>query len=282
MSTRCITPYYKKMEIVNGVTMGYIPFPCGKCPPCQKRRISGWSFRLTKHGQVSNTSQFVTLTYDESNVPITQNGLQTLRKTDLQKFFKRLRKLTNEKISYYAVGEYGDKTQRPHYHIILFNGNCNSVESSWNLNNTTIGHCHFGDVNDASIGYTLKYISKEKQIPMFQQDDRQKEFSVMSKGLGKSYLTPQAIKWHKNKLEERMYLPLKDGKKASMPRYYKDKMYKDGEKFMISIHMKQLAEKQTDDLLKEIGIENFDFHIVQRHLNQFRRNKKQSLQRQKL
>ena len=122
-------------------------------------------------------------------------------------------------------------------------------------------------------------ISKEKQIPMFQQDDRQKEFSVMSKGLGKSYLTPQAINWHKNKLEERMYLPLKDGKKASMPRYYKDKMYKDGEKFMISIHMKQLAEKQTDDLLKEIGIENFDFHIVQRHLNQFRRNKKQSSQR---
>ena len=30
-------------------------------------------------------------------------------------------------------------------------------------------------------------ISKEKQIPMFQQDDRQKEFSVMSKGLGKYY-----------------------------------------------------------------------------------------------
>jgi len=270
------------MEIVNGVTMGFIPFPCGKCPPCQKRRISGWSFRLTKHGQASNTSQFVPLTYDESNVPISENGLQTLRKTDLQKFFKRLRKLTHEKISYYAVGEYGDKTQRPHYHIILFNGNCNNVESAWNLNNTTIGHCHFGDVNDASIGYTLKYISKEKQIPMFQQDDRQKEFSIMSKGLGKSYLTPQAIKWHKNKLEERMYLPLPGGKKASMPRYYKDKMYKDGEKFMISIHMKQLAEKQTDDLLKEIGIDNFDFHLVQRHLNQFRRNKKQSLQRQKL
>jgi hypothetical protein len=215
-------------------------------------------------------------------VPTTENGLQTLRKTDLQKFFKRLRKLTHEKISYYAVGEYGDKTQRPHYHIILFNGNCNSVESAWNLNNTTIGYCHFGDVNDASIGYTLKYISKEKQIPMHQNDDRQKEFSVMSKGLGKSYLTPQAIKWHKNKLEERMYLPLPGGKKASMPRYYKDKMYKDGEKFMISIHMKQVAEKQTDDLLKEIGIENFDFQLVQRHLNLFRRNKKQSLQRQKL
>ena len=106
------------MEIVNGVTMGYIPFPCGKCPPCQKRRISGWSFRLTKHGQVSNTSQFVTLTYDESNVTKSENGLQTIRKTDLQKFFKRLRKLNHEKISYYAVGEYGDKTQRPHYHLV--------------------------------------------------------------------------------------------------------------------------------------------------------------------
>jgi len=262
--------------------MGYIPFPCGKCPPCHKRRISGWSFRLTKQSQATNTSQFVTLTYDELTIPKTKNQLQTLCKSDLQKFFKRLRKLTHEKISYYAVGEYGDKTQRPHYHIILFNATENSVQSAWNLHTNSIGHCHFGNVSDASIGYTLKYISKEKQIPMHKNDDREKEFSLMSKGLGKSYLTPQTIQWHKNKLEERMYLPLKDGKKASMPRYYKDKMYKDGEKFRISIHMEQLAEKQTNDLLKEIGIENFDFQMVQRHLNQFRRSKKQSKQRQKL
>lgn len=286
MSTRCITPFYKKLDIVNGVTTGYVPFPCGKCPPCMRRRVSGWSFRLVKHGEQSNSALFVTLTYDDINIPKSKNGLQTLDKSDLQKFFKRLRKqskkTSNEKISYYAVGEYGDKTQRPHYHIILFNANTKDVETSWTLNNVSIGHVHFGDVSDASIGYTLKYISKEKRIPMFNGDDRAKEFSVMSKGLGANYLNPRTIKWHKQKLEERMYLPLKDGKKAAMPRYYKDKLYQEGEKFIISVHMQKKAEEAVDKLLNELGEENFDGKLAERHLNEFRRMNKNSKQRQKL
>lgn len=282
MSTRCITPFYKKLEIVNGVTTGYVPFPCGKCPPCMRRRVSGWSFRLVKHGEQSNSALFVTLTYDDEKIPLSKSGLQTLDKTDLQKFFKRLRKLTNEKISYYAVGEYGDKTQRPHYHIILFNANTRIVENAWSIDNIPIGHVHFGDVSDASIGYTLKYISKDKKIPMFNGDDRNKEFSVMSKGLGANYLNDRTIKWHKQKLEERMYLPLKGGKKAAMPRYYKDKLYKEGEKFIISVHMQQQAEKMVDKLIQELGQDNFDGKLAEIHLNEFRRMAKKSKQRQKL
>ena len=282
MSTRCITPFYKKLEIVNGVTTGYVPFPCGKCPPCMRRRVSGWSFRLVKHGEQSNSALFVTLTYEDEKIPISKNGLQTLDKTDLQKFFKRLRKLTHEKISYYAVGEYGDKTQRPHYHIILFNANPRIVEIAWSIDTIPIGHVHFGDVSDASIGYTLKYISKDKKIPMFNGDDRNKEFSLMSKGLGANYLNERTIKWHKQKLEERMYLPLKGGKKAAMPRYYKDKLYKEGEKFMISVHMQQQAEIAVDKLIQELGQDNFDGKLAERHLNEFRRMAKKSKQRQKL
>jgi hypothetical protein len=246
-----------------------------------RRRVSGWSFRLVKHGERSNSALFVTLTYDDEKIPISKNGLQTLDKTDLQKFFKRLRKLTHEKISYYAVGEYGDKTQRPHYHIILFNANTRIVESAWSIDSIPIGHVHFGDVSDASIGYTLKYISKEKRIPMFNQDDRNKEFSLMSKGLGINYLNEKTIKWHKAKLEERMYLPLKDGKKAAMPRYYKDKLYKEGEKFIISVYMQKKAEEYVDKLIKELG-EDYDGKLAERHLNEFRRQNKNSKQRQKL
>jgi hypothetical protein len=282
MSTRCITPFYKKLEVVNGVTTGYVPFPCGKCPPCLRRRVSGWSFRLVKHGEQSNSALFVTLTYNEEKVPKTKSGLQTLVKADLQKFFKRLRKLTNEKISYYAVGEYGDKSERPHYHIILFNANHGIVEAAWSIDCVDIGHVHFGDVCDASIGYTLKYISKEKRIPTFNGDDRAKEFSVMSKGLGANYLNERTIKWHKTQIEERCYLPLKDGKKASMPRYYKDKLYKDGEKFRISVHMQKVSEEWADNLIQSIGEDNFNGKLAERHINEFRKMAKKSKQRQKL
>lgn len=282
MSTRCITPFYKKLEIVNGVTTGYVPFPCGKCPQCLKRRVSGWSFRLLKHSEQTTSARFVTLTYNEEKVPITKNGLQTLVKTDLQKFFKRLRKLTKEKISYYAVGEYGDQTQRPHYHIILFNATPKMVEDAWNIDNISLGNVHFGDVGSASVGYTLKYINKEKRIPQFNGDDRQMEFSVMSKGLGANYLNERTIKWHKAKVEERCYLPLKGGKKASMPRYYKDKLYGEGEKFRISVHMQAESEKQINDLIESIGEKNFNHKLAERHINEFRRMAKKTKQRQKL
>lgn len=53
---------------------------------------------------------------------------------DLQRFIKRLRKLIAkifpyEKIRYYAIGEYGTSSYRPHWHILLFT---NSAEvSAW-------------------------------------------------------------------------------------------------------------------------------------------------------
>jgi hypothetical protein len=249
MSSRCITPFYKKEKIKGE----HIPFPCGKCPPCKKRRTSGWSFRLVKEGERSNSALFITLTYDTEYVPITNNGYMTLHLPDLQKFFKRLRKLTNEKLKYYAVGEYGSTKKRPHYHIILFNSNKEHIARAWALNNHAIGTYHIGNVSDASIGYTLKYMSKKSQIPQHKNDDRKKEFSVMSKGLGSNYLTNNMINWHKNILEERMYIPIKDGKKIAMPRYYKDKMYNEEEKGKIAIYMAKIGEELDLEISKEFN-----------------------------
>ncbi len=280
MSTRCVTPFYKKMELVKGVDTGYIPFPCGKCPPCIRRRVSGWAFRLNKQSEQSNSAHFVTLTYNDENITKTKSGLDTLVKADVQKFFKRLRKLTKDKISYYAVGEYGTDGQRPHYHIILFNANPKIVENAWSINDVSIGNIHFGDVGEASVGYTLKYISKEKKIPMFQGDDRQKEFALMSKGLGKGYLTEQMVKWHKRNIENRVYLPLKDGKKAAMPRYYKDKLYDKGQKFRIGVFMRATAEELEEALENEYG-DNLERVKVEQVINDFRRMYKKAEKRQK-
>lgn len=159
--------------------------PCGRCPDCTARRISGWSFRLMQEDKVSNSSLFITLTYDTSNVHITPNGFMGLRKRDIQLFFKRLRKshgrahaFNGKRIKYYAVGEYGGRTMRPHYHIILFNASIKLIQDAWNQ-----GQVHYGQVTGASVGYTLKYISKPSKVPLHRNDDRQKEFSLMSKGL---------------------------------------------------------------------------------------------------
>jgi hypothetical protein len=269
------------MEIVKGVETGYMPFPCGKCPACVRRRVSGWAFRLNKQSEQSNSAHFVTLTYNDEHIKKTKNGFETLVKKDVQDFFKRLRKLTKQKISYYAVGEYGDTGERPHYHIILFNANPKIVENAWKLNDITLGNVHFGDVGDASVGYTLKYISKDKKIPQFNGDDRQKEFALMSKGLGAGYLTENMVKWHtKGNIENKVYLPLKDGKKAAMPRYYKDKLYDKGQKFRIGVFMRAESQKQVDELQEKYG-DLYYYKQAEETANDFRRMAKKSKERQK-
>jgi hypothetical protein len=191
--------------------------------------------------KISESAHFITLTYDTLKVPITKKGYMNLDKRDLQLFFKRLRKRhgKNSKIRYYACGEYGSKTFRPHYHIILFGANINFISPAWDL-----GHVHYGQVTEASTGYTLKYINKEKKIPMHINDDRQREFSLMSKGLGKNYMSKKMVKWHKNDLENRFYCNLEDGKKIAMPRYYKDKIYTEMERKRVAFFTRQKMEKQ--------------------------------------
>ena len=169
----------------------------------------------------------------------------SVSKTDVQKFFKRLRKINTEKLKYYCAAEYGTKGKRPHYHIILFNVDIETIDRAW-----TLGRVHSGSVTEASVGYTLKYISKKQQIPTHARDDRQPEFSLMSKKMGANYITPQMKKFHLADLKNRMYITLKDGKKIAMPRYYKDKLYTQLQRQKIAKHMinRELKEWQKMDL----------------------------------
>lgn len=244
----CARPFTKKME--NGQE---IPLPCGKCATCKKKRVSHWSFRLMQQEKVSESAFFVTLTINTEFMPITKNGFMTLDKTILQKYFKRLRKLEHgKKISYYAVGEYGTKTKRPHFHIILFNATPQNIEQAWTINNHIIGLVHIGNVSGASIGYTLKYINKIGYKQEHARDDRAREFSLMSKGIGACYLTPQMVAWHKADMYNRYYAT-NHNFKTSFPRYYKNKIYTDEEKEQIAQHFETFHKHRTAEAIKKAG-----------------------------
>lgn len=254
----CLTPFYRKDNPEQAL-------PCGQCEHCRKRRASAWSFRLMRHSRTQPTSWFITLTYNTDHVPLTKNGYMSLNKRDVQLFMKRLRKLDDGKLSYYCAGEYGSENQRPHYHILMFG----LLSSAYQVSDTDYridvvnqawgkGEVHIGSVTDASVGYSLKYISKPRRIPMHNRDDRQRECSLMSKRLGAQYLTENMIRWHKDDLLERMYVPLDDGKKIAMPRYYKDKVYTSEERGLVAgwQQSKMIAEEQIKRM--EIGDTEFD------------------------
>lgn len=199
---------------------------CGHCPPCCYNKLAGWTFRLMQEERHSLSSHFITLTYDRNNLVLTPYGRPSLTVYHLQCFFKRLRKAHrrhcyyNEPLKYYAVGEYGSKTKRPHYHIILFNADIELIEKAWEF-----GHVYYGDVSHASVGYTLKYLNKPRNAGLIGDDDRHPEFTTQSNYLGIKYLSEQMKSYYLADMHNRRHITLPNGCKAALPRYYYEKLF---------------------------------------------------------
>lgn len=94
-----------------------IAIPCGQCIGCRTMKSQEWQTRLVHESKCHAKSVFVTLTYNQESVPEDYS----LKLRDLQLFMKRLRFSKPDKVRFFAVGEYGDKGLRPHYHLLLFN-----------------------------------------------------------------------------------------------------------------------------------------------------------------
>lgn len=247
----CDSPYYMSVSDDDGRIGQGIPFACGRCPACKRRRVNQWVFRMQQEEKVCMSSYFITLTYATSTVPISDNGFMTLRKKDFQDFMKRLRererKYNKHKIKYYAVGEYGETRFRPHYHAIIFNvAVVENINLAWNK-----GEIHVGGVSGASIAYTCKYIDKLKRIPMFARDDRQKEFSLMSKGLGKNYLTPQMIAYHKAH-KDINYCVSSTGERVPLSKYYRDRIFTDEEKRVNRDHIEEQKRLRENEIRRKV------------------------------
>jgi hypothetical protein len=94
-----------------------VPVACGKCFHCRVNQANIWQVRLLLEAQTSYDSAFLTLTFDDIHLPHDKNVCPKF----LQAFLKRYRKrFEPHRIRYYAIGEYGDKTWRPHYHLAIF------------------------------------------------------------------------------------------------------------------------------------------------------------------
>lgn len=239
----CLKPIFlKKIE-------SYVP--CGWCPKCKLKRVNAWVFRLQQEEKLHTKSLFVTLTYDNKNIPISQKGFMTLRKTDWQQFVKRLRYNTGDnrgerRIKYYACGEYGSQTVRPHYHAIIFDAFEDQIYDSWGK-----GQIKCLPVNSNTIAYCCKYICKEQTIGKQRWDDRERERAFMSLGLGKNYITPQTIRYHTEHMDSSVQQ--EGGYIQCLPRYYRDKIFTPEQRNIINEKNYAAQEKEQQDLINIFG-----------------------------
>lgn len=199
--------------------------PCGTCLGCREQQAATWAVRLRHETRSHSHSTFLTLTYDDENLP---DGLD---KTHLQRFWKRLRKTTPNKLKYFACGEYGDKTKRPHYHAAVFNLDKYGDERKYDTENEESqlltetwgkGRVLRSELTPARISYVAGYVLKKagykKQIYCDEDGvELQAPFRKMSTALGKDWL---------KKYDEDLkhgYVQDED-RKLPIPRYYLDKI----------------------------------------------------------
>lgn len=145
-----------------------IQLPCGKCIGCIQDRAEAWSVRCVHESSLHLHSCFATLTYADNP--------QTLVKSDLQRFFKRLRK-DGHSFRYFACGEYGSRSRRPHYHCLFFGQDFRHGSQSLSFGETAYyvspyvsevwghGHVTLAPMQPGSIFYTAGYTLKNMDDP---------------------------------------------------------------------------------------------------------------------
>lgn len=186
-----------------------------------------WTIRIIQEQKVSESAHFLTLTYEDDYLDYSPSGLPQLCKEHLQKFFKRLRreneKHTQKSIRYFAIGEYGETFERPHYHAIAFNIHDRTIQKLHTI--WPVGFYRMGTVQVASIHYVTGYLMDRFN----DYGDRNPPFAVQSRkpGLGAAYLDKRTIKWHNSGEDERFWKNYTKigGYTNRLPRYYRDKIF---------------------------------------------------------
>lgn len=157
---------------------GSVPTKCGRCQPCRIQHSQLWTHRQIFESYLHEKSTFATLTFDREHNPGVVN------KKTLRKFIDRLRSSSGNSTPYYACGEYGSKTNRPHYHLSLFGWDIEDLpilQKSWKM-----GHIQLEAFNAATAAYLTGYILKEKTAAnRAALVNLPPEFSSKSPGLGK-------------------------------------------------------------------------------------------------
>lgn len=205
-----------------------VVIPCGQCIGCRLERARVWAVRCSHEASLYEDNCFLTLTYSDENLP----PLGSLRKQHFVDFMKRFRdRVGYGRVRFFACGEYGDLTDRPHYHALIFNYDFQDKEFYKNAKSGDrlytsalldslwgFGHANIGSVTYESAGYVARYALKKVtgDVAPDHYGGREVEFLNMSRrpGIGARWFG----KYSADVLNyDRLVV---NGVETSIPRYY--------------------------------------------------------------
>jgi hypothetical protein len=136
---------------------------------CRLTKAQNWATRIYHEASLFEENSFITLTYSDEHMPADLSVSQ-------DEFILFMRRLIDHfgSTRYFACGEYGGRTKRPHYHAILFGiafedrylwqkspqgdllYRSPTLERLWGK-----GHCLIGSVTLTSAEYVARYTVKK-------------------------------------------------------------------------------------------------------------------------
>lgn len=130
--------------------------PCMQCLACRINKKRLWVHRILLESYMHKENLFLTLTIaPEHYLPSGSVYPRTL-----QLYLKRLRDLVKPtRFRFFGVGEYGDDSERAHYHLIIFGlglRHAEAIKKAW-----PYGFVGFGDLNTATASYVAGYCTKK-------------------------------------------------------------------------------------------------------------------------
>lgn len=252
-----------------------LSLPCRHCVGCRLDHSREWANRCLMELSYHDCGYFVTLTYDDEYLPrspavdrdtgeiLSFHG--TLVKSDLQKFLKRLR-FAGQKIRYYACGEYGTTTYRPHYHLIMFGLRIDDLESHGKNFRGDVyftsqyisrfwpfGYNIVAPITWQTCAYTSRYVMKKAthgfDKRLFFEAGIEPEFQTMSlkPAIGARYMYdhPEIFEY------AHFYVSTPDGgRKMYLPEYFKKCYAKEHPQEAYERSLKAIEEKEVQNHLK--------------------------------
>lgn len=226
------------------VVREFTEVPCGKCIDCRLQYSREWADRCMLEMKYHDPDEcwFLTLTYDDEHIRDYGHDIfpGMLYKPDFQDFMKRLRDHIYRdyvrKIRFFACGEYGTQTFRPHYHAIIYGMPLKDMKllsyskkgfplyTSEYLNDIwKNGYVVVGKVSWDTCAYTARYVLKKASG--IKPDDYidqglTPEFVLMSRkpGIGALYFDENYKKIYEN--DEIFFSGDAGGRKAKPPKYF--------------------------------------------------------------
>lgn len=255
----------------------YISLPCGHCIGCRLKYSRIWADRCMAEAAYHDENLFLTLTYNDDHIPdplpLESGGfspVHPLVKRDVQLFIKRLRKhFGDDKIRYFLCGEYGEKSMRPHYHLILFGLRLDDLEvlytsqdsftyftsdtinKLWYLESdphVSAGFHIITSVNWNTCAYVARYIMKKQygyNSSVYEDYNYPKEFTLMSRkpGIGRQFYDDHKLSIYGS--NDGVFLSTDDGAHKIKSNKYYDRLYD----LEYPDHYATISDERTDRLI---------------------------------